>query len=88
MTALAPGHVTVFELLNGSLKELYLGVARTTSEREAFAQLKTLPTAIAHWGKKQPISYHELADSLLAGDAVAFMEAYSQSMRDGWRILR
>jgi hypothetical protein len=78
------GRASAFEVVNATLREIYIGVfvAPTTLDdiRKLYRQLP--PDPIRHWRREQQVSYSVLAEDLSGDDALAFMRIYAPKIRD------
>lgn len=81
--------MTVWELRNETLKELYIGPSDLSAEELKSRHQGQRPPLIAHWDPaNQKIEYVELAPALTPNDAFDFIYHYVRKVaREGWKLL-
>lgn len=70
--------VTVYELVNDSRRELYIGTTWRLQELQQLQQI-TRPRAVSHWGPEEKVRFRVVEYSLPLREAQAFMENYAAS---------
>jgi hypothetical protein len=77
----------VYEAINETLKELFVGLTDLPMEQVEARHKNALPAAIAHWNLgAERIIYREIEPDLR--DAKAFVEGYALSMqKNGWKSI-
>lgn len=80
--------VTVFEAINETLKEFYIGTTTlAASELESLAQSVAF-RANTHWEPGQKIDYRVVEEGLGLEEALAFIKSYAKTaMRTGWKVV-
>lgn len=85
----APPRVTVFEAVNDSLKETFLGTTAATLHSLAAGFAEKRPRAVSHWATKDRITLNIVESSLSENDARDFIRHYAASLEAaGWKPLR
>lgn len=80
--------VTVFEAVNDSLKETYVGTTANPVEMLAAGFTEMRPRVVSHWAPKDRISLNIVESALSPSDAVAFIRHYAASIETaGWKPL-
>jgi hypothetical protein len=83
-----PSKVTVFEAVNETLKEFYIG----TTTLPAW-ELENLSQNVAfrkntHWEQRQQIVYRVVEEGLSLDEALAFIKSYAKTaLRTGWKVV-
>ena len=81
--------VSVYEAVNDSLKEIYLGTTTLLSDQLAAQFPRTPPPATAHWEAGHRVFVKVVEHSIPLKDAHAFIDHYSGSAASsGWRVLK
>jgi len=77
----------VYEAINETLKELFVGLTDLPMEQVEAQHKNGLPAAIAHWNLgAERIIYREVEPDLR--DAKAFVEGYALNMqKQGWKSI-
>lgn len=80
--------MTVFEVSNEALKELYLCASALPLAGLMREHCDRPPEAIEHWKKNQGVFFSEVESLPDEAEARAFMEKYAAvTERTGWKIL-
>ncbi|HAH08380.1 MAG TPA: hypothetical protein DCM05_17950 [Elusimicrobia bacterium] len=82
--------VVVFEAVNATLKEIYVGAAlRPTSLEEIARKHRALlPQPVNHWHPDDAIAYRVVEEALPLRDRRDFIRSYAvQIAKDGWRVI-
>ena len=79
--------VSIFEALNESIREIYLGMTALTLDQLAAAHTHKLPASIAHWRKDHGITYKCLERSVPIIDAPTFIASHAQCTRSGYKLI-
>ncbi|UPT74849.1 MAG: hypothetical protein M0D55_03800 [Elusimicrobiota bacterium] len=85
---LETGNVTVFEVVNLSRRELFVG--RTTLPMNALIahHRAARPAAMKGWGHGDDVEYRALEFGMTPRAALEFARGYVASFRrDGWRVI-
>lgn len=78
--------VSIYEAINDSLKEVYLGKTTHAGVTDAGRFLQALPRAVSHWEPSHAVTVRIVESSLKKDDAGAFLRHYAASLVDaGWR---
>lgn len=81
--------VTVFEIVNDTLREAFVGTTSLPIHELIRQHEAALPKKIAHWDRRHKIQYRSLEFSLSPETARAFIAGYAKSMeRMTWRLIR
>jgi hypothetical protein len=81
--------VSVYEAVNDTLKEIYLGTSNLLSEQLVRDFASSPPAPVAHWTAGQRIVVNIVEYSIPAGDAERFIAHYASSAASaGWKTLR
>jgi hypothetical protein len=81
--------VSVFEAVNDSAKEIYLGTTILLSEQLTAQFQRTPPPAVAHWKPGQRVFVKVVEYSIPLKDARAFIDHYAESAASaGWAVLK
>lgn len=81
--------VTVYEAVNDSLKEAYIGTTASPHEDLAARFRGNRPPAASHWDPDHTVSVNIVENSLRLDDARDFMVHYAASLEAvGWRTIR
>lgn len=84
-----PPRVSVFEAVNDSLRETFLGTTAATPDSLAAGFAERRPRAVSHWATKDRISLNIVEPSLSESDAHDFIRHYAASLEAaGWKPLR
>lgn len=77
----------VYEAINETLKELFVGMTELTLDQVQARHQNGLPASIAHWKLgAQRIRYREVEPDL--PDAKAFIDGYARTMqKSGWKSI-
>jgi hypothetical protein len=76
----------VFEVLNESLQELYVGTTDLPLEQLAAEHQRSFPRPLAHWRPEHRISYHYLDEPLPDIEAAAPIASYARGL-EGYSLL-
>jgi hypothetical protein len=82
--------VVVFEAINDTLKEFYVGISflPLTADEIANQHKEKPPAAIAHWKKEHEVWYRCVDAGLAAPDSQAFVRSYADKIaRPEWKAL-
>jgi hypothetical protein len=82
--------VVVFEAVNETLKEFYVGISTVplTADEIASRHQEAPPAAIAHWKKEHQVWYRCVDAGLSASDSEAFVRSYAERItRPDWKAL-
>ncbi|MBI5242412.1 MAG: hypothetical protein HY922_01855 [Elusimicrobia bacterium] len=85
-----PEQVVVFEAVNDTLKEFYVGISilPLTADEIANQHKEKPPAAIAHWKREHQVWYRCVDAGLSAPDSQAFIYTYTDKIsRPGWKAL-
>jgi hypothetical protein len=81
--------VAVYEAINDSLRETYVGTTSLPFDAVASHFRRNPPPAAAHWKTEQKVIVNIVEDSLRLNDALDFIQHYAASLEAvGWRALR
>ena len=80
------GQVSVVEVLNNCLRELYIFATDLPIEEISAKHKKKFPAEISHWRQNHLISYCLLEESMARADTPTFIAAYSRSM-SGYKVI-
>lgn len=81
--------VAVFEAVNDSLKEAFLGTTAATLPLLSAVFAEKRPRAVSHWATKDRITLNIVEASLSENDAHDFIRHYAASLEAaGWKPLR
>lgn len=81
--------VAVFEAVNDSLKETYLGTTANPVDMLASGFSDRRPRVVSHWAPKDRISMNIVESALSLSDADAFIRHYAATLvAAGWKPLR
>lgn len=81
--------VAVFEAVNDSLKETYLGTTVNPVDVLAGGFTEMRPRVVSHWAPKDRISMNIIESALSMSDAEAFIKHYAATLAAaGWKPLR
>lgn len=79
--------VSVYEVLNETRGELYIGTTWRLKDLEDFSRM-TPPAATRHWEKGDALRFRTIENGIPNADAPAFVAAYSGSnLVSRWRVL-
>ena len=79
--------VAVFEAVNESLREFFIGTTSASGELPALVG-GIAAHCIAHWQREHKISCRIVEQGLGVEDALKFVESYARSTaRTGWTVL-
>lgn len=81
------GRVSVFEAVNESLREFFIG---TTASRERLPALggTSASPCVAHWQPEHKVSCRLVETGMAIDEALKFVEHYAESTaRTGWTVL-
>ncbi|MCR4294980.1 MAG: hypothetical protein NUW21_05555 [Elusimicrobia bacterium] len=81
--------VAVFEAVNDSLKETYIGTTAQPVDVLTAGFTEMRPRVVSHWAPKDKVSLNIVESALSPSDAVAFIRHYAASIEAaGWKPLR
>lgn len=81
--------VAVYEAVNDSLKEAYLGTTESPHDSVAARFRQSPPPAASHWDPDHAVLVNVVEDSLRLDDARDFIVHYAASLEAvGWKTLR
>ncbi len=81
--------VSVFEAVNDTVKEIYLGTTTLLSDQLAAQFPRTPPPATAHWESRHRVFVKVVEYSIPLKDARAFIDHYADSAAAaGWKVLK
>lgn len=84
-----PPLVVVYEAVNDTLKEAYLGTSDLPYESVAARFRQSPPPPAAHWDPDHTVSVNIVESSLRLDDARDFIVHYAASLEAvGWRTIR
>jgi hypothetical protein len=86
----AQEQVVVFEAVNDTLKEFYVGISALplTADEIANRHQENPPAAIAHWKKEHQVWYRCVDAGLSAPESPAFVRTYTEKIaRPEWKAL-
>ncbi len=86
MPSRGQGQVSVVEVLNNCIRELYIFATDLPIDEISAKHKKELPAAISHWRQNHLISYCLLEESLPLADTPTFIAAYSRNM-SGYKVI-
>jgi hypothetical protein len=82
--------VVVFEAVNDTLKEFYVGISTLplTADEIATRHQENPPAAIAHWKREHRVWYRCVDAGLSASDSQVFVRSYAERItHPGWKAL-
>jgi hypothetical protein len=88
MNTLGLRNVTVFEAVNGTLREFYIGTTTLPA-----SELLNLAESVSfredtHWDSSDLIEWRVVEEGLSREEALAFIQSYAKTtLRTGWKIL-
>ncbi|MBI2789844.1 MAG: hypothetical protein HYX59_14310 [Elusimicrobia bacterium] len=84
-----PPLVAVYEAINDSLRETYLGTTELPEEAVAEGFRRTRPSRAAHWEERHAVTVNIVERGLRLHDARDFLTHYAASLEAvGWKTLR
>ena len=87
MTAQERELVTVYEAINETLKEVYVGTTSLFIDQLGARFLTRLPPNVAHWRADHNILYHAVEYAIYRRDAAEFIDRYAKSASlETWRV--
>ncbi|MBI5883351.1 MAG: hypothetical protein HZB91_09640 [Elusimicrobia bacterium] len=85
---MAYGSVAVFEAVNATLKEFYIGVSPLAFDEVERRLRERPPEPISHWRSDQDISYRCVEPELGLKQSAAFLEVYADTIsKIGWKAI-
>ncbi len=84
----AGSRVTVFEAVNSTLKEFFIGTTTLTMNVGIARHQDTQPPEISHWKATQDINYRSVEFGLSAEDAEKFIAGYVRTLPRGWKVIK
>jgi len=85
-----PEQVVVFEAVNDTLKEFFVGISFVplTADEIASRHRESPPAAIAHWRREHRVWYRCVDPGLAAHNSQDFVRSYAQRMaQSDWKAL-
>jgi hypothetical protein len=80
--------VTVFEAINHTRKEIFVGVTTQRVPESIHARTKDASGQIAHWKGAETVECRSIADNVRVQDACRFAAHYAAAIAGtGWRII-
>lgn len=82
--------VIVFEAVNATLKEIYVGAALRPASLEEIARKHRalFPQPISHWHNEDAITYRIVEETLPLADRRDFIHTYAVRIaKVGWRVV-
>lgn len=79
----------VYEVVNETLKELFVGATKSPLENLHDQHKKTPPPSISHWRfNEHRIKYREIEKEMPDADFRAFIDGYANAnKKSGWKII-
>lgn len=84
-----PSRVTVYEVLNGTRREIFVGIVARPMVELVGTFRSALPLQAAHWSAADRLEFRSVEFGMTESDARAFIEGYASALApSGWRMIR